>query len=196
MKYPSDWPNAAAKIDISGGTFNGTIAELYGDGVENLQPVTNVSFPADGSCPEGVVSITGGTFSSDVEDYCAIGYTTQEANGAYQVVPTGGMEVKTETTGDSVSVSVGGSYNTDDDQNGDEVNTENSTIQIDVTTGSKESGSSDPVADEGVTSATVSIANESLTSVTESSNDVSLVTRCGDTEHLQRRLGGYDPCSG
>lgn len=176
MKYPSDWPNAAAKIDISGGTFNGTIAELYGDGVENLQPVTNVSFPADGSCPEGVVSITGGTFSSDVEDYCAIGYTTQEANGAYQVVPTGGMEVKTETTGDSVSVSVGGSYNTDDDQNGDEVNTENSTIQIDVTTGSKESGSSDPVADEGVTSATVSIANESLTSVTESSNDVSLVT--------------------
>lgn len=176
MKYPQVWPTVAAKIDIAGGTFKGTIAELYGNAVESLQPVTNVSFPTDGSCPEGVVSITGGTFSNNAKDYCAIGYTTQESNGTYQVVPTSGMEADASASNGNASASVGGSYNTNNDQNGDEVNTENDTIQIDVTTGTKEDGSSDPVVNETVTSATVSIANESLTSVKNSNNDVSLVT--------------------
>lgn len=48
---------------INGGTFKGTIAELYADGTNGLQPVTNVDFPTDGSCPEGVVSISGGAFT-------------------------------------------------------------------------------------------------------------------------------------
>lgn len=63
LKYKGTWPTVAAKIDIAGGTFKGTIAELYADGTNGLQPVTNVDFPTDGSCPEGVVSISGGAFT-------------------------------------------------------------------------------------------------------------------------------------
>ena len=113
MKYPNVWPEAAAKINISGGIFNGKIAELYGDATTSLQPVTNVDFPEDGSCPEGIVSITGGTFSTDVKDYCAPAYScNQKEEGKYVVEQATGLSTEVTTNDDGVSVTINGAVPT------------------------------------------------------------------------------------
>ncbi len=78
---------AVGDIDIKGGTFNGIICP-------DQPAVGYTPYPSED------ISISGGTFSTDVSDYCADGYQlAKNADGKYVAVPqalTNGIEVKFE----------------------------------------------------------------------------------------------------
>lgn len=57
-------------LTITGGTFTGAIVAVNYGGQAKADPVT---------------SITGGTFDTDVTDYCAYGHEITESNGTYTV---------------------------------------------------------------------------------------------------------------
>ena len=115
------------------------------------------------------ISITGGTFpdKDSIEAYIPTGYAATEGeSGTWTVGPkTDGMEASVDTpVGDDgnkiANADVGGSFNVG--QSGEDgVSADNTTIQIDVTTGEGEG----PSPAEGVTTTNVTIAPESLTSV-------------------------------
>ena len=109
------------------------------------------------------VSITGGSFDSDVKDYCAFGYTTKLQDGMWAVVPTTGMAAQADAEGSSVTAEVAGSYT--GDESGDAgVEAENNTVAIDVATGEADienvavkiaAGTLTSVAGGGVTSVSI-----------------------------------------
>lgn len=70
LQYDNQWPTASARVAITGGNFKGIIAEYYHDSTKGLQPVENVSKPANTAESEVVVS--GGDFSSDPSGYLAV----------------------------------------------------------------------------------------------------------------------------
>ena len=98
LQYNNQWPTASARVAITGGNFKGIIAEYYHDSTKGLQPVENVSKPANTAESEVVVS--GGYFTTDPSDYVASGYVagTSDVSGySYKVVKkteTGNVEVK------------------------------------------------------------------------------------------------------
>lgn len=98
LQYNNQWPTASARVAITGGNFKGIIAEYYHDSTKGLQPVENVSKPANTAESEVVVS--GGYFTTDPSAYVASGYVagTSDVSGySYKVVAktnTGSVEVK------------------------------------------------------------------------------------------------------
>ncbi len=98
LQYNNQWPTASARVAITGGNFKGIIAEYYHDSTKGLQPVENVSKPANTAESEVVVS--GGYFTTDPTNYVASGYVagTSDVSGySYKVVKkteTGNVEVK------------------------------------------------------------------------------------------------------
>ncbi len=98
LQYNNQWPTASARVAITGGNFKGIIAEYYHDSTKGLQPVENVSKPANTAESEVVVS--GGYFTTNPSDYVASGYVagTSDVSGySYKVVAktdTGNVEVK------------------------------------------------------------------------------------------------------
>ncbi len=98
LQYNNQWPTASARVAITGGNFKGIIAEYYHDSTKGLQPVENVSKPANTAESEVVVS--GGYFTTDPSAYVASGYVagTSDVSGySYKVVAktnTGNVEVK------------------------------------------------------------------------------------------------------
>lgn len=98
LQYNNQWPTASARVAITGGNFKGIIAEYYHDSTKGLQPVENVSKPANTAESEVVVS--GGYFTTDPTNYVASGYVagTSDVSGySYKVVAktnTGNVEVK------------------------------------------------------------------------------------------------------
>lgn len=68
LQYNNQWPTASARVAITGGNFKGIIAEYYHDSTKGLQPVENVSKPANTAESEVVVS--GGYFTVDPSAYC------------------------------------------------------------------------------------------------------------------------------
>lgn len=73
LQYNNQWPTASARVAITGGNFKGIIAEYYHDSTKGLQPVENVSKPANTAESEVVVS--GGYFTVDPSAYCVTGKT-------------------------------------------------------------------------------------------------------------------------
>lgn len=109
LQYNNQWPTASARVAITGGNFKGIIAEYYHDSTKGLQPVENVSKPANTAESEVVVS--GGYFTTDPTDYVASGYVagTSDVSGySYKVVAktdTGNVEVKPAVSAPEVKVS-------------------------------------------------------------------------------------------
>ena len=170
------------QVNIQGGTFKSDqSAALWGNFLDK---------------DAQTIQVTGGTYISstsiedgkdDVNPYCPTGYVaTEEPAGTWTVGPkTDGMEASVDTpVGDDgnkiANADVGGSFNVG--QSGEDgVSTDNTTIQIDVTTGTKGEGSTDPAPAEGVTTTNVTIAPESLTSVqkAETITSVEIATDVG-----------------
>lgn len=109
LQYNNQWPTASARVAITGGNFKGIIAEYYHDSTKGLQPVENVSKPANTAESEVVVS--GGYFTTDPSAYVASGYVagTSDVSGySYKVVAktnTGNVEVKPAVSAPEVQVS-------------------------------------------------------------------------------------------
>lgn len=109
LQYNNQWPTASARVAITGGNFKGIIAEYYHDSTKGLQPVENVSKPANTAESEVVVS--GGYFTTDPSAYVASGYVagTSDVSGySYKVVAktnTGNVEVKPAVSAPEVKVS-------------------------------------------------------------------------------------------
>ena len=122
------------------------------------------------SCPsKPIMTITGGTFTTDVKDYCATGYTTKQDGSKYVVVPKDGMEADSSASGNTSSGTVGGTFNPST-ENGDNVDTSDSTIEINVATGSNGSQNTD------VKTTAVEITNDALESVSFTNYDVEITT--------------------
>ncbi|WP_418375030.1 S-layer homology domain-containing protein [Agathobaculum sp.] len=73
LQYDNQWPTASARVAITGGNFKGIIAEYYHDSTKGLQPVENVSKPANTA--ESEVTVSGGYFTVDPSAYCVTGKT-------------------------------------------------------------------------------------------------------------------------
>ena len=75
----SVWPNyGAVAVTVSGGTFTSTTG---------VGAVISTS-----STYTGTISLTGGTYSTDVSDYCASGYQCSASGDAYVVTEKGGLD--------------------------------------------------------------------------------------------------------
>lgn len=108
LQYDNQWPTASARVAITGGNFKGIIAEYYHDSTKGLQPVENVSKPANTA--ESEVTVSGGYFTTDPSTYVASGYVagTSDVSGySYKVVAktnTGSVEVKPDVADPEVKV--------------------------------------------------------------------------------------------
>ena len=110
------------------------------------------------------LTITGGTFSTDVNAYCPTGYAAEkdENTNTWTVVPKQGMEADVSTGADNTaSATVDGSYtgSESDEGSGDGSVTAGATIQINVATGT------DGAADESITKTEVTVGGAALESV-------------------------------
>lgn len=138
-------------------TISGSVdVYCYGTGADN--------------CPsKPIMTITGGTFTTDVKDYCATGYTTKQDGSKYVVVSKDGMEADSSASGSTSSGTVGGTFNPST-ENGDNVDTSGSTIEINVATGS------DGSQNAAVNHTSIEIASDALTSVSSTNYDVAITT--------------------
>lgn len=122
------------------------------------------------SCPsKPIMTITGGTFTTDVKNYCATGYTTKQDGSKYIVVSKDGMEADSSASGSTSSGNVGGTFNPST-ENGDNVDTSGSTIEINVATGS------DGSQNAAVNHTSIEIASDALTSVSSTNYEVAITT--------------------
>lgn len=177
MKYPEVWPSAASKINISGGTFRGDIAELYGNATTSLQPVENVDFPDDGSCPEGVVSISGGTFSKDVSDFVAPGYQCTGSDSQWTISAANNMGADVNVSGGdsnkTASATIGGNYAGNEGSDSGEAGstggsvTAGPTVEINVQTGTSDGATS---ANESVSKTEITVDSAALNSIKNNSD--------------------------
>ena len=156
--------NRHVTVNISGeGTVTGDFTVAKDPDVQNV-----------------AVSISGGTFSSNVSDYVPTGYEAvkDETDNTWTVglKTSDGMEAGGEVTGTTSTGTVGGSFANDEETDGEGVSTENTSLTIDVTTGTGGSGENTSVTDTSVI-----IANESLASVRNESDitEVAIKTDVG-----------------
>ena len=93
--YPVIRVQGEAKVTVTG---NGTIknddyvfvlgaSDGSSAGYLNIENGTFVGETTVASVTKGTLTITGGTFTSDVSDYCADGYICEAKDGIYKVVP-------------------------------------------------------------------------------------------------------------
>ena len=121
------------------------------------------------------VSITGGTFSTDVTNFLATGYTCMEDSGKYVVDVADGAQVDTTTDEDgNVTATVDGSYNGNENSEGEEdsgISTNAGKVTIDVTSEEETSA----------TKAEIKVGSNALTSINENENvkEVELKTDVG-----------------
>ena len=183
-------------VTINGGTITGFSAVYQSNPQGNEEAaikkvtlsITGGTFATSNGGENAVYSenctgfITGGTFSSNPEEYVPTGYECNPNDGGtYTVTAKSGMEASAtpdEDNGTS-SAEVGGKFDGNEGSEADNnVGVTGGTVQIDVTTGAKDSGSTTPVPNEGVTSTEVTISPEALTSVNENEDvtSVDLVT--------------------
>ena len=155
-----DYDNA--KVEISGNV--------------NIQSQSEAVKHTDTSAPAAQkIFISKGTFSSDVNDYCATGYTaTKNESGQWVVSPKEGMEADTSVSGNTASAEVGGTFSGDEDLGQDNVGASNGTLSIDATVTEEDTAA--------ISKTEVSIGNEALTSVSgaNSVNSVVLKTNVAD----------------
>ncbi len=155
-----DYDNA--KVEISGNV--------------NIQSQSEAVKHTDTSAPAAQkIFISKGTFSSDVNDYCATGYTaTKNESGQWVVSPKEGMEADTSVSGNTASAEVGGTFSGNEDLGQDNVGASNGTLSIDATVTEEDTAT--------ITKTEVSIGNEALTSVSgaNSVNSVVLKTNVAD----------------
>ena len=155
-----DYDNA--KVEISGNV--------------NIQSQSEAVKHTDTSAPAAQkIFISKGTFSSDVNDYCATGYTaTKNESGQWVVSPKEGMEADTSVSGNTASAEVGGTFSGNEDLGQDNVGASNGTLSIDATVTEGNTAA--------ITKTEVSIGNEALTSVSgaNSVNSVVLKTNVAD----------------
>lgn len=155
-----DYDNA--KVEISGNV--------------NIQSQSEAVKHTDTSAPAAQkIFISKGTFSSDVNDYCATGYTaTKNESGQWVVSPKEGMEADTSVSGNTASAEVGGTFSGNEDLGQDNVGASNGTLSIDATVTEGDTAA--------ITKTEVSIGNEALTSVSgaNSVNSVVLKTNVAD----------------
>lgn len=98
------------------------------------------------------ISITGGTFSSDVKDYVSTDYEcTQQQDGKYIVQNGSKLEADAVVNGDTSNATVGGTYSGEESSDGV---TAGGTVSITATTGNT-----------NVSTSNVSITNNALTSL-------------------------------
>ena len=160
----------AGTLTILGGTFR--LVNIEMDEEDLLYMSKFVVNCIDSNFANGTarIYIKGGSFCFDPDGkpeasditYVPAGYeSVQTENGMWTVGPkTDGMEASADADGNTASATVGGNFTTN--QTGEDgVSTDNTTIQIDVTTGEGEG----PSPATGVTTTNVNIAPESLTSV-------------------------------
>ena len=175
--------STSATTTISGGDITGDLSAVkltYNNTAATNKPVVNISGTANirGEISVGtqtygqdnsyrddataaVITITGGTFTAKPDDsYLGTGLAfIGDEDGPWTVGVADGMEASTDADGDTASATVGGNFATSG-SNGDNVSTdESATIKISVTTG--EEGTENT----SVTTTNVTIAPESLTSV-------------------------------
>ena len=144
--------NRHVTVNISGeGTVTGDFTVAKDSDVQNV-----------------AVSISGGTFSSNVSDYVPTGYEAvkDETDNTWTVglKTSDGMEAGGEVTGTTSTGTVGGSFANDPSKN-EGVTTSNANLTINVATGNPAEEGGEPTPNNTVTSTTVTIANQSLTSV-------------------------------
>ena len=182
-------PNYQHSIEIAGDNTvvtggKGAIFNQHGNSTNDAGKAYNES---DKKLAPDVISITGGTFSTDVTDYCATGYEAvpndPETPTLWIVEAKTGMEASTEQAGTTSSATVGGNFapNQSAESNPAEdegtVDTTNPVLSINVTTGSF----GQPAED--VTESNVTINSEALTSVAAQSeatvSDVKIATDVG-----------------
>ena len=123
--------------------------------------------------------IAGGTFSKDPSkntegedtNYLATGYAITKQDGKYVagLKTDVGMEAGGMATGTTSTGTVGGSFANDESKD-EGVTTSNANLTINVATGNPAEEGGEPTRNAAVTSTTVTIANQSLTSVKESEN--------------------------
>ena len=167
------YPNGEPVVRVSGGEFTST----NGSAVAYYQYEDNVAQE---------ISISGGTFSSDVRDYVATGYEAVkgETTNTWTVGPkTDGMEATTASEGTTSSGSIGGTFTPDQqstgnsEENNGTVDATDSTLDINVTTG--DSGT----ANTNIKETTVTIEPATLTSVSKATENqvtsVSIATDVG-----------------
>ena len=117
------------------------------------------------------VFISGGSFSSTVENYLATGYTCakDDLSGQYVVSVANGAQVDATTDKEgNVSATVDGNYSGNEDSTGEEnsgISTENGKVTIDV--------SSDKETTTG-TAAEITVGSNAMTSINDN-NDVKKV---------------------
>jgi hypothetical protein len=170
----STYTGVTVTVDTTG-TITGKIELTRSKGNEN--PVNlnikngNFVGTIDKQDTQANISITGGTFTSDVKDYCATGYTTKESDGKWDVVATTGMKASANASEGTASATVGGTYvGTEDDNN---VSVEDKTIQINVTTNNAGAATNVTTTNVTIEPATLtSVANTSAVSAVEITTDV------------------------
>ena len=86
-------PQYDHSIEIKDGTFTGKQGVIYEGHSSNT--VCNTSYPNDAENAKAAISITGGTFFSDVSEYVTEGYTTATIDDQTIVVTDGASPVAT-----------------------------------------------------------------------------------------------------
>ena len=158
-------------IDVTGGTLK----SLVGKANILVRDVTKDS-----------VTITGGTFTAKPDnDYLGTGliFTAKdEDNGLWTVAPAQGMSADASAVNGTASAEVGGTFvpPTSGTNNGENVSTENKTIQVNVATGTA-GDDGNATVDNSVISTEVTIQGASLSSVqaAEDIDSVELTTDVG-----------------
>lgn len=171
-----DSPAPGGKITINGSYYKGLV------GLKSLIDLED--YP---DFKEATYVITGGTFTDKPDDSYLITGLVFEAEdefaGPWTVVPAEGMSAEANVEGETSSADVGGTFvppTADGTDNGDNVSTEGSTIQVNVATGNPDDdGNTSP--NDVVSSTNVTIQGASLSSVSEATDisNVALTTDVG-----------------
>ena len=158
------------KLTISGGIFSGATF-AYGDvsSVPTHVYIMGGTFTGESgaigtseNC-QADISISGGAFSTKVDSLVATGYecVKDENSNMYVIQTASKMEASSEVSGEgTASTTVGGSF-TPSTENGDNVDTTDTTLNITATTGDQ------GAQNDSVTTSNVTIAPAALTSVNE-----------------------------
>ena len=181
---------ADAKVTLTNTAVKGTehFAAIYADANTKFKSDVSISgekTEVNGEIKTGQqekegqinISVTGGTFSTDVKDFVATGYTCtkNETSGKYVVDVADSAQVETTTdTNGNVSATVDGNYSGTESSEGGEnsgISTDAGKVTIDV---ASESGSN-------ATEAEIKVGSNALTSINKNENveEVELKTNVG-----------------
>lgn len=160
------------EVRITGGDFSGSIAVVDAEFVAEVEQKF----------------ITGGTFSTEPsKDYIASGYEATQTTAGWEVAAKSGMEANVTAPGTgetNSSATVTGSFTPNQDATGEAgegtVDAGSSSVTINVQTDKNENG--ETVANDKVSSTTVTVDKASVSSVAEKKVDVTLQTDVADLE--------------